>query len=275
LAADAALQLISDASAVILDLRYAVGGYPEMAGYIVSAFVDPAADVYNVLHGRDESQSERPTQPYRRPKLNGPLYVLVSGSTASAAESAAYTLQAAKRATIVGERTSGAANPGGTLPVGGGFNVFISNSTPINPITGTNWERTGVQPDITMPVENALERVHVLALQQLLKERGASATTEVQWALEYLTAEDEPRRRVALNDYTGTYGEAVIEIVDGALHVRRHRHPVMRLRHLRGDTFMVVDEPSQRVVFERKESRAVIGFQLMRASGFSIWHSRD
>jgi hypothetical protein len=58
------------------------------------------------------------------------------------------------------------------------------------------------------------------------------------------------------------------------LQVRRERRPVLRLRHLRGDTFMVVDEPSQRVVFERKAG-VVRGFQLLRASGFSIWHPRS
>lgn len=274
LAADSALQLISGAAAVILDLRYAVGGYPEMAGYIVSAFTSPDADIYNVLHGRNERQSERPAQTYRSPKLDVPLYVLVSGSTASAAESTAYTLQAAKRATIVGERTSGAANPGGMLPVGGGFNVFISNSTPINPITGTNWEGKGVQPDVTMPVESALERTHILALQQLLKERGSAAPAEIQWALEYLTTADAQQAGATLADYAGTYADANVSVVDRSLQLRRQRHPVIRLRHLRGDTFMVIDEPSQRVVFERKAG-AVSGFQLLRASGFSIWHPRS
>lgn len=274
-AADAALQLISGANAVILDLRSAVGGYPEMAGYIVSAFTDPKADIYNVFHGRGGTESERPAQPYRSPKLDVPLYVLVSGSTASAAESAAYTLQAAQRATLVGELTSGAANPGGMLPVGDGFNVFVSNSTPINPITGTNWEGKGVQPDVAVPAEQALGRAHVLALQQLLEERGGSAATEIQWALEYLTAENASRAGVALDAYAGNYAGAVVSVAGDTLSVRRQRHPVLRLRHFRGDTFIVMDEPSQRVVFERKPAGTVSGFQLLRASGFSIWHPRD
>ncbi len=274
LAADAALQLISGANAVILDLRYAVGGYPEMAGYIISAFTAPNADIYNVFHGRGERQSERPVQPYHSPRLDVPVYVLVSGSTASAAESVAYTLQAAQRATIVGERTSGAANPGGMLPVGAGFNVFISNSTPINPITGTNWEGQGVQPEITVPAEQSLERAHVLALEHVRDARGGAAATEIRWALEYLTAGAAPRAPAKLDEYAGTYADSMISVADDGLRLRRLRHPVLRLRPLRGDTFMVIDEPSQRVIFERK-SGAISGLHLQRASGFSIWQPRS
>jgi len=275
MAANSALQLVSGAAAVILDLRSAIGGYPEMAGYIVSAFTAPDADVYNVFHGRGAQESERPKEPYHAPMQNVPLYVLVSGSTASAAESAAYTLQAAKRAIIVGERTSGAANPGGMLPVGGGFNVFISNSTPVNPITGTNWEGKGVQPDVVIPVDRALEQAQILALQQVLKERGDSAGREVQWALEYLMSEHAPRARVAAASFVGSYADAIVSTADGDLHVQRQRHPGMRLRQLRGDTFMVVGEPSLRVIFERGEANTVVGFQLLRASGYSIWHPRS
>jgi hypothetical protein len=275
LAADSALQLVSGASAVILDLRYAIGGYPEMAGYIVSAFTAPDADIYNVFHGRGSRESERPKQPYPSPRLDVPLYVLVSGITASAAESTAYTLQAAKRAIIVGERTSGAANPGGMLPVGGGFNVFVSNSTPINPVTGTNWEGKGVQPDITIRVEEALERAHILALQDVLTNGRGSAAREVQWALEYLTTKDQPPVRSALTEYAGSYADAVVSLIEGQLSLRRQRHPAMRLRRFNADTFMVVDEPTLRVVFERGEGKAVSGFQLLRASGYSIWHPRE
>jgi Peptidase family S41 len=274
LAADSALQLVSGAAAVILDLRYAIGGYPEMAGYIVSAFTAPDADIYNVFHGRGDRESERPKQPYPTPRVDVPLYVLVSGITASAAESTAYTLQAAKRAIIVGERTSGAANPGGMLPVGGGFNVFVSNSTPINPVTGTNWEGKGVQPDITIPAEQSLERAHILALQDVLKKGGGSAAREVQWALEYLTTKDQPPVTSVLREYAGSYADAIVSIVEGQLSVRRQRHPAMLLRQLSADAFMVVDEPSLRVVFERGEGKAVSGFQLLRASGYSIWHPR-
>lgn len=276
LAADAALQLVADASAVILDLRNNIGGYPEMVGYIVSAFTPADTEIFNVVHRRDSIESERPKQRYHTPKPKVPLYVLVSGSTASAAESAAYTLQAAKRAVVVGERTSGAANPGGMFPVRDGFNVFISIGTPLNPITGTNWEGVGVQPDVRVSSDQALQRAQQLALEALLDDASGAAAVELQWALEALNAEAKPKPQanVALTEYAGTYGEAVIAIENGKLELRRGRRAVQRLTYLRADQFFVTDEPGQRVVFERNAVGKITGFQLLRSSAYSSWYSR-
>ncbi len=274
LAADAALQLVSGASAVILDLRHAIGGYPQMAGYLISAFIEPDAEIYNVFHSRDGKQSERPAQTFHRPMSDIPLYVLVSGSTASAAESVAYTLQAAERAVILGERTRGAANPGGMLPVGHGFNVFISNATPVNPVTGTNWEGEGVQPDIVVPSQQAVQRAHIEALQQMLRQSGSSAAADIRWTLEALTISNTPPARAALNTYAGEYLGASISVSGNGLHLLRDRGPVMRLLYLRDDTFLIEDEPSRRVMFERDAEGAITGFQLVRSNGYSIWHPR-
>ena len=100
--ADAALELVRNADAIILDLRNNPGGSPDMVGYLVSAFADPKANIYNTLTYRDRSESERPKVPYPHPRLDVPLYVLISGHTASAAESRAYTLQASRRAVHAG-----------------------------------------------------------------------------------------------------------------------------------------------------------------------------
>lgn len=197
-AADAALQLIANAEAVILDLRDNGGGSPAMVGYLVSAFTPADANIYNTFKSREGTESERPNQLYPRPRIDMPLYVLISGRTGSAAESTAYTLQAAKRAVVVGERSAGAANPGGMFPVGDGFNVFISTGTPINPVTGTNWEGKGVEPDIAVAAERALQRARIVALETLLARRtDDAADLDAQWTLDALRAESGPARRGA------------------------------------------------------------------------------
>jgi C-terminal processing protease CtpA/Prc len=66
-------------------------------------------------------------------------------------------LRSTKRATVVGERSAGAANPGGEVDIGGGFTVFVSDGTPINPNTGANWEATGVTPDVATASQAALD----------------------------------------------------------------------------------------------------------------------
>jgi C-terminal processing protease CtpA/Prc len=278
LAADAALQLIAGASAVILDLRNNIGGYADMASYLVSAFMPADADIYNVVQRRGGSESERPKQPYRNPRTQVPLYVLVSGGTASAAEAAAYTLQAVKRATVIGERTSGAANPGGLFPVRDGFNVFISIGTPINPLTRTNWEGTGVAPDVPIPAEQALRHAQQLALETLSARASGDVSTDVptdvKWALDALIAETKPPQRVPLGEYAGGYGDATIAIASDKLQLRRGRRSVQALAPLAIDRFFIVGEPGQHVVFERNTAGRIIGFQLLRSSAYTTWFPR-
>jgi hypothetical protein len=163
-AIDAALRQLSGTAAVIIDVRDNGGGSPHMVGYLVSAFVPPTAEIYNVFHDRDGSTfSEAPAQAYAHPRTKVPLYILINAHTVSAAESFAYTLQSAKRATVVGGSSGGAANPGMSVPTPEGFEVFVPTGSPVNPITHTNWEGRGVTPDV--PAENsaALETAITLA----------------------------------------------------------------------------------------------------------------
>jgi hypothetical protein len=275
-AADAALALISSADGVIIDLRNDSGGSPNMVGYLVSAFTPPDANIYNTFRQRDTAGSERPKQPYSHPRLDVPLYILISGRTASAAESTAYTLQAAKRAVIVGEISAGAANPGGEFPVGGGFNIFISTSAAINPITGTNWEGVGVKPDVPVNPEKALERAEILALEAMLAQDPNSV--ETRWVLEALQAEAAPPSspKPPLTDYVGTYtGGASIVVQNGELGLRRERRPPWPLVSIHGDMFAVRDEPYRRVQFERNASGRITRFQLVRAGGPAAWFSKE
>jgi hypothetical protein len=164
LAMDEALEELSQTRAMIVDLRACRGGSPAMVGYLASAFVAPGADIYNTFRSRTGgTASEAPDSPYANPRTQVPLFVLVDGGTASAAESFAYTLQSAGRATVVGERSAGAANPGGEVEVGDGYTVFVSDGTPINPITHANWEGSGVQPDVAAASDGALDAALQLA----------------------------------------------------------------------------------------------------------------
>lgn len=271
-AADAALQLVSGADAVIIDLRYNGGGSPAMVGYLVSAFVPPNADVYNVFHRRDSTESERPGQLYAKPRPYVPLYVLISGRTASAAESTAYTLQAAHRATIVGSTSVGAANPGGEFPLDDGFNLFVSTGTPVNPLTGRNWEGVGVTPDVRADPERALEHAEILALETVLARNSSSAAAlDTRWTLEALRAELAPPKGPPLAGYVGTYADATITKAGEGLALKRAGHGEMTLMRVRGDVFFVRGEPFRRVLFERNSAGTVTGFQLVRSSGQALW----
>jgi C-terminal processing protease CtpA/Prc len=98
------------------------------------------------------------------------VYVLTSKRTFSGAEEFTYNLKNLKRATIVGETTGGGAHPGGTRRVTDHFAVWVPSGRAINPITKTNWEGTGVTPDIAVPADQALATAHVAALKHLKEQ---------------------------------------------------------------------------------------------------------
>lgn len=174
-AIESALQTLSGTRTMIIDLRGNRGGSPSMVGYLASAFTPRGADIYNTFHGRDGTSSEAPADWYQRPRLEVPLYVLIDARTGSAAESFSYTLKNAGRATIVGEASGGAANPGGPVDAGNGFEVFVPFGTPVSPITGTNWEGTGVAPDVAASSDAALEVALELAYKAAAKGDGIHA----------------------------------------------------------------------------------------------------
>ncbi len=265
--ADAALAFLAGADALVVDLRDNGGGSPAMVGYLVAAFTPEGADVFNTFHSRDGVEDERPPhQPLMR-RTDTPLFVLISGRTGSAAESFAYTLQAAGRAVVVGEVSGGAANPGGPVDAGGGFSVFVSQGSPVNPITGRNWEGTGVRPDVPVPQENALTRAHALALEAVSSGRPAEAAPDALRVLETLRTGPV---NAPLADYAGDYGEVAVVATAEGLALNRGRRPPRRLRALRVDTFYDVDDPSARVVFERNEAGLVIALDQRGADGGGV-----
>ena len=256
---DAALQLVSNTDAVIIDLRNNGGGSPAMVGYLVSAFVGPDADVYNRFHSRDGEASEAPAQPYAAPRLDVPVYVLISGRTGSAAEAFAYTLQAAKRAVVVGETSGGAANPGGPVFTPSGYRVFISTGSPTNPLTGANWEKVGVRPDVAVPAEHALETAWKAALAGQSSAAPAAAT-EAAWVREALDAKPAA---VDAAPYLGAYGGSVVQAGPDGLTWKNERRPAWRLRPLSPDLFFDADEPYRRIRFVRDEAGRVTALEVL------------
>lgn len=68
----------------------------------------------------------------------------------------------------MGATTGGGANDGVVMDLGDGFFVYMPEGRAINPITKTNWEGTGVQPDVAVPAETALAAAHKMALKAII-----------------------------------------------------------------------------------------------------------
>lgn len=271
--ADAVLQLVSGADAVIFDLRDNGGGSPAMVGYLVSAFVPRGSNIYNSFVGREGETSEQAREEYAAPRVDTPLFVVLSGRSASAAEGFSYTLQAAGRATIVGERSAGAANPGGPITTASGFSIFVPFGSPRNPITGRNWESTGVLPDIEASSEQALTAAWKAALKAQETRLSGPVSVEARWVLEALNA---PVLNPEIGDYPGEYNGRRIETADGALLYRNGRRPAWRLQPLAPDLFFNPDDLAFRVRFDRDEAGQVIGFETLDGqTGQSRYFRRD
>ena len=74
-----------------------------------------------------------------------------------------------KRGTIIGEVTAGGANPGGLVYLNAHFAAFIATGRAVNPVTRTNWEGVGVEPDVKVPADEALRTAQIEALTRLIQ----------------------------------------------------------------------------------------------------------
>jgi hypothetical protein len=168
--AAAAMAFLSDTDAIIIDLRNNGGG-SDLVSFLSSYFFTSQPVELNGAYFRESGTVERSWTlryvPGRRlPDID--LYILTSSRTFSAAEDFTYGLQQLERAVVVGERTKGGAHPIDVLIVEGDILTQVSIGKSVNPITKTNWEGVGVQPDVEVPSNEALAAAHRLALETLV-----------------------------------------------------------------------------------------------------------
>lgn len=164
----AALNFLANSEAVILDLRANRGGHPRMVQMVASCFIEGRTHINTIVDRNGKVQEEIWTLPLfpGRTMYDRDLYILTGPRTASAAESFSYIMKNLSRAVLVGECTAGAANTGGFRHAGEGFLVFIPTGKPVSPVTGTNWEGKGIEPDVKVSENLALRKAHSLALEK-------------------------------------------------------------------------------------------------------------
>lgn len=154
-----AMNTLSDTDALVIDVRDHRGGSPQSVALLISYFVDRRTRL-NDIWSRDSGQTQQFwTEDRPGGKRYGgekPIVILAGPRTGSAGEDFTYTMQALKRATIIGEPTWGGAHPVASYRLSGHLYADIPNSRSISPITRSNWEGTGVKPDIAAPQADAL-----------------------------------------------------------------------------------------------------------------------
>jgi hypothetical protein len=168
----AAMASLNHADAIIFDLRDNRGGYSNMVALIATYLFDHPAHL-NDFYNRGENSKE---QNWTLPPIPGnlladkPAFVLTSPATFSAAEGFSYDLKMLKRATLVGETTSGRGHMGMGHRIDDHFTIRVPGIRVVNPISKTNWEGTGVEPDVKTKAADALETAEKLAESNLRKK---------------------------------------------------------------------------------------------------------
>jgi tetratricopeptide (TPR) repeat protein len=160
---DDIMSLFSTADAIIIDLRENGGG-SVLGEYWSNYFLKDGIHL-NSRYTRvtDKTVNYTTEKVKGRKRLEMPIFILTSNFTFSAAEGFAYDLQSRKRAIIVGETTGGGAHPVNFIRLPKGFGLIVPDSESINPITKSNWEGTGVIPDVKTSKEKALNKAIELA----------------------------------------------------------------------------------------------------------------
>lgn len=146
-AAQAAMTLIADTDALLIDLRRCPGGEPDMVTLIDSYLFDERTQL-NAIHFPGEGRTVQwwtdPYVPGSRFGGTKPVYVLLSADSYSAAEGFSYDLQQTGRATLVGEPTAtGVSYFDYRYRVSDDLMFSVPSGYVVNPVSGRGWHPTG------------------------------------------------------------------------------------------------------------------------------------
>jgi hypothetical protein len=191
-AVDQAFGLLANGDALIIDLRQNMGGAETTLRRIMSHLFPEPVEM-GAIAWRQCAPSPEPDPEVCRqiePRLarqftdtlskplypKGPVFVLTSASTFSAAEALAFELQVRGRAVVVGERTGGGGRPSMLMNLTRRFAVLMPIGVGRHP-TGRDFEGVGVAPDVPAPAANAL----IEAYKRALDAASASADPDVAY----------------------------------------------------------------------------------------------
>lgn len=269
--ATAAMRFVENADALIFDMRYNNGGSLEMAQLIASYLFsgDKDVELFHYFYNGDDGRIERgqwvlAALPGKRlPAV--PVYVLTGTTSFSAAEWFSYTLGKQGRATLVGQVTAGGAHPVDRKPINATYFVQVPIGQIREPLTGTDFETVGVQPDRVTPSWQALSVAHEMALERLA---GLSPDSDAAWFLPVVKA-----RLSSPTDHTDLYRRAEgqyqgrqLIVENGALVYRWRDRFTLRLEPL-GDDLFAVEGTSDYRFHLVSDGGAVVGLDRIDRSG--------
>ena len=239
-----AVNFLANTDALIIDLRDNGGGSPEMVQFLCSYFFDnPRKHLNSFSYKEKEKTTQYWTYSYlpgkRLDKVD--LYLLTSQRTFSAAEEFAYNLKNMKRAIVVGETTGGGAHDNKFVILNDHFMMSLPFARAINPITKSNWESVGVEPDVKVSQDKALNTALMLAAKNMSeKEENPEFKTFYLWHYETYKTNLNPVtiNKTILQSYVGTYGPRKITFEGNSLVYQREGRAKMKMIPIAEDCFM-------------------------------------
>ncbi len=251
-----AMAFLANTDAIIIDLRDNGGG-ESIGSFLSSYFFSSDTILLGSVIYRDSTQNQSNwTLPYVPGKRmpDKVLYILTSSRTFSAAEGFTYNLQQLKRAIVVGETTKGGAHPIDVFIVKDNILAQVPIGRSYNPISKTNWEGIGVNPDIKTASDDAFNTAYVMALDSLIKrETDESTIFKLDWAKKgiahYLKSIDLNEKE--LKEYAGQYGNKIIKILNKELYFLPGNQSDYKMIPLENDLFMLEGIDYIRLQFEK------------------------
>ena len=279
-AAVGAMSFMSNADAIIIDLRRNGGGSPEMVQFLCSYFLNNPRKHLNSFSYKDP---ERLTQYWTYTYLPGKrldkvdLYLLTSANTFSAAEEFAYNLKNMKRATVIGENTGGGAHDNRFVILSDRFEMSLPFARAINPVTKTNWEGIGVEPDVKVPQDKALGTAQVMASKRLAEEeKDPEFKAYYQWQYDAYNAALNPLSltKETLRSYVGTYGPRTITLEGDSLFYQREGQAKRRMIPIADSCFALEGNDNFRLRF-LKEGERMVAVEGINPAGVADKHLKN
>ncbi|NUT01633.1 MAG: S41 family peptidase [Sphingomonas sp.] len=265
---DNAMRFLKGGDAIIIDMRQNGGGSPDAVRYMISHFLEPNRPIVTFYMRGQEGDTWKSLDKLPAGRLTGkPLYVLLGGRSASAAEEFIGHVGGFKVGELVGETTAGAGYRNSFFPVSGGYVISVSVGRAILASTGKDWEKVGIAPTIKADQGKALEVAQMHALRKLALTATGRDKEVLEGSAQVLEAQLTPvATALPLPQYVGVYGVRHITSEGGKLSFQREGGPKTELVAVGANEFAFTSDPMQRVKFKVAGNSAT-ELELIRGDG--------
>ncbi|MCF7559008.1 S41 family peptidase [Sabulilitoribacter multivorans] len=225
-----AMKYVEGTNGLIIDLRRNSGSLdPDTVPFFMSYFFDSPVHIFSFENREKKSERKMWTRAEMSGNryLNKPVYILTSAQTFSGAEEFAYDMKHHDKATIIGERTKGGANPTSGVRINNHFIVVMPKERSVNTITKTNWDQVGVIPDIDIDANLALYQAHRLILKDFYTKASALNPAEIENKINGLGIQ-KPKFRSTEFELKGYLEADLVYLVGNFNYWNATKHPLKR-----------------------------------------------